>query len=183
MTRVGVVVLTMVIAGGRAVGADTADIPTGGRVRVSSETLPSGAVVGTVTSVEVDAVVLTRRAGDPPVRIALDAGTKLELSVGRRSQWARGALMGATIGAVPGLLLTFGDYSSDVHGDGPSPAAVAAMGAVGGALVGAAVGWAIKRDEWREVRLPTAGLGLLPWHGGVAAAASVSWGAHRSKGR
>jgi hypothetical protein len=56
-------------------------------------------------------------------------------------------MMGAAIGAVPGLLLTFGDYSSDVYGDGPSPAAVAALGAVGGVFVGSAIGWVIKKNE------------------------------------
>jgi membrane associated rhomboid family serine protease len=181
MTRIGLVVFAVLLGSGAAFGADLAGIPTGSRVRVSSPTLASGAVIGTLAGVEAHAVVLTPRPGDEPLRVALDAGTKLELSVARRSQWARGAMMGAAIGAVPGLLLTFGDYSSDVHGDNPSPAAVAAMGAVGGALVGAAVGWAIKRDDWQEVSLPNAGIGLIPWCGGVAASVHVSWGAHRGR--
>ena len=181
MTKNGLVVFAVLLAGGTAFGADLASIPVGSRVRVSSPTLSSGAVVGVLAGVEADAVVLTPRAGDQPLRVVFGAGTKLELSVGRRAQWARGGMMGAAIGAVPGLLLTFGDYSSDVHGDGPSPAAVAAMGAVGGALVGSAIGWAIKRDEWREVNLPTAGVGLVPWRGGVAVAVHISWGANRRR--
>lgn len=178
MTRIALAAGAVLLAGGAASGADLATIPVGSRVRVSSPTGGAGPLIGTLAGVEANAVVLTPGPGDRPVRVSLAAGTKIEVSAGRRSQWARGAMMGAAIGAVPGLLLTFGDYSTDVHGDGPSPAAVAAMGAVGGALVGAAVGWAVKRDEWREVRLPIAGIEVVPWRGGVVAAVHVSWGAH-----
>jgi hypothetical protein len=181
MTRIAIVVLAALVGSGPALGADLAGIPTGGRVRLSSPTLASGVVVGTLVAVEGQAVVLTPRLGDEPIRVDLDADTKLELSVARRSQWARGAMVGAAMGGIPGLLLTFGDYSSDVHGDGPSPAAVAAMGAVGGAVLGAAVGWAIKRDEWREVNIPNAGIGLIPWRGGVAGTVQISWGPHRGR--
>jgi hypothetical protein len=180
VTRSGPIVVAVLLGTAPAFAADLADLPPGSRVRVSSATLASGAVVGTLVSIDAhEVVVLARGPRDAPVRIALDEGTKVERSGSRRSQWARGAMMGGAIGAVPGLLLTFGDYSSDVHGDGPSPAAVAAMGAAGGALVGAAVGWAIKRDDWREVSLPSAGLALMPWRGGIAASVHVSWGAHR----
>jgi hypothetical protein len=55
------------------------------------------------------------------------------------------------------------------------------MGAAGGALVGAAVGWAIKKDEWQEVSVPNAAIGIIPWRGGVAASVHVSWGAHRGR--
>jgi hypothetical protein len=41
-------------------------------------------------------------------------------------------MVGAGIGAMPGVLLTFGDIGSDVHGDGPNPAAVSAIGAICG---------------------------------------------------
>ena len=183
MTRLGLVALVILAAVGGAYGAELRGVSAGSRVRVSSPSVADGAVIGTLAAVESDAIVIRPRSGDPPLRVPFGADTKVELSVGRRSKWARGAMMGAAIGAAPGLLLTFGDYSGDVSGDGPSPAAVAAMGAAGGALVGAAVGWALKSDEWQEVHLSTAGVGLIPRRGGIAVSVWVGWGANRSNGR
>jgi hypothetical protein len=100
----------------------------------------------------------------------------LEVSSGRKSQAGRGAMIGGAIGAMPGLLLTFGDYSEDVHGDGPSPAAVAAMGAAGGALVGAAIGWALKTEGWLPAEMPRAGVAFLPLRGGAAVSFRMTWG-------
>ena len=86
-------------------------------------------------------------------------------------------MVGAAIGAAPGLLLTFGDYND--AWDTPSAAVVAAMGAAGGALVGAAVGWAFKAEQWRNVGVPAADLAITPLRHGVAASLRVVWGARR----
>jgi len=85
-------------------------------------------------------------------------------------------VIGVAAGVVPGLLLTFGDYSSDVHGDS-NAAAVALIGAAGGALLGGAIGWALRTDEWMPGELPKAAFAAVPVRGGAAVSLRLAWGA------
>ena len=100
-----------------------------------------------------------------PVR-ELDA---LALGAGRSAGAGarRGALIGAAVVFLPGAALTTGflvhDFLSDQRGDcyewcyfGPVVFGVltvggTALGAIGGALIGAAVG----AEQWRPIRLPS----------------------------
>jgi len=183
MTRLALAVVLGLMLGGSVRADELPSILPGSRVRVSSSTLASGSAIGSFVGVESESVVLGNAAGGSPFRVPLNTISKLEVSVGRRSQAGRGAMIGAAIGVTPGLLLTFGDYSSDVHGDGPSVAAVAAMGAAGGALLGAAIGWALKVDRWQVVEGPVAGVAVVPLRGGAAVSVRLDWGADRANGR
>jgi hypothetical protein len=81
---------------------------------------------------------------------------------------------------MPGLLLTFGDYSSDVHGSGPSPGAVAAVGAAAGAAVGAAIAWALNTEEWLPAERPAVAASVTPLRGGgLGVSLRVTWGGSR----
>jgi hypothetical protein len=85
-------------------------------------------------------------------------------------------MIGAAVGVMPGALSTFGDYSRDVHGEGPSPTAVAAVGAIGGALVGAAIGNAVKTEKWLPCGLPRPAVAVVPLRGGAGVSLSLAWG-------
>jgi len=168
-------VLVVLAIGARAHAGESAVVEVGSRVRVTSNsTAPVS--VGTVAAVEDDALVLRRAGEASTLRIPIGDLRRLEVSSGRRSQAGRGAMIGTAIGAMPGLLLSFGDYSEDVHGDGPSPVAVAAIGAAGGAAVGAAIGWAVKTERWVPAELKDATVTVAPIRGGVACALRISWG-------
>jgi hypothetical protein len=84
-------------------------------------------------------------------------------------------MIGAAVGIVPGLVMTTGDYNRDVHGDS-HPGAVAAIGAAGGALLGAAIGWALKTDKWVPGEVPRATVAVVPVPAGVAISFRMEWG-------
>lgn len=178
MTTVLAAILALTLSG----GGPQADSPTpapsmtiGSRARVTTD--DSGRpTIGTVVSVGVDALVLKAEGRDELWTVAPASILRLEVSGGSRSRWADGALVGAGIGAMPGVLLTFGDIDSDVHGDGPSPVAVAAMGAVGGALAGAAIGRLIKAERWLGCDVPRASVAVWPVRHGAAASLRIAWG-------
>lgn len=148
--------------------------PVGRRVRITSG-VAAERVIGTVLSVELDAVVLRHAGSEAPSRIPIRDILKLEVSGGQKSQVGRGALIGAAVGVMPGLLLTFGDYSSDVHGDSHA-ATVAAIGAASGVVLGAAIGFALKTDEWVPSEVPRAAVAAFPLPGGAAVSFRMTWG-------
>jgi hypothetical protein len=154
--------------------AEPVDPSVGSRVRVTSSA-GNEPVTGTLLSVDVDALVLRHEANDAASRIPIAEIVKLEVSGGRRSQAGRGAMIGAAVGVMPGLLLTFGDYSSDVHGDSHAGTA-AVIGAAGGALLGAALGWALKTEDWVPSQVPRAAVAAVPVRKGVAVSFRVTWG-------
>jgi hypothetical protein len=176
-TAVGIVValVSCAQAHGATPSAQTAAVSVGSRVRITSG--PGGQpTIGTVAALEADAVVLRHSRTEALLRLPVAEIQMLEVSSGRKSQAGRGAMMGAAIGAMPGVLLTFGDYSDDVHGDGPSPAAVVTMGAAGGVLVGAAIGWALKTERWLPGEVPKAGVAFTPLRGGAKVSFRMTWG-------
>jgi hypothetical protein len=154
--------------------AAPADPSVGSRVRITSSA-GNEPVTGVLLSIDVDALVLRREGIDAASRIPVAEIVKLEVSSGRRSQMGRGAMIGAAVGVMPGLLLTFGDYSSDVHGDSHA-GTVAVIGAAGGALVGAAIGWALKTEDWVPSEVPRAAVAAVPVRRGVAVSFRLTWG-------
>ena len=154
--------------------AEPRNLSVGSRIRITSSAVGEP-VTGTLLSIDIEDLVFRRAGTDAPSRIPLAEIVTLEVSGGRRSQAGRGAMIGAAVGVVPGLLLTFGDYSSDVHGDSHA-GTVAAIGAAGGALLGAAIGWAIKTESWIPCEAPRAALAAAPVRGGVAVSFRMTWG-------
>jgi hypothetical protein len=169
-------VLVVLAIGAQVHAGESVVVKVGSRVRVTS-TSTASVSIGTVAAFEAGALMLRRAGDDSTLRIPIADLRSLQVSSGRRSQAGRGAMIGTAIGAMPGVLLTFGDYSEDVHGDGPSPVAVAAMGAAGGAIVGAAIGWAVKTERWVPAELQKATIAVVPVRGGVVFAFRMAWGA------
>ena len=146
----------------------------GSRVRITAPQLGGEPLVGTLVGLEPDRILVKRGSSDLPTLIPRSSVVKLEVSGGRKSKTGRGAMIGLGVGAMPGLLLTFGDYNSDTHSSGPNPAAVAVIGAAGGALVGAAIGWALKTEEWKPAEVAAA---VAPLRGGgVGIGVRIAWG-------
>ena len=120
----------LAMVGGEGTAAEEpGHLTVGSRVRITSG-MANEQVIGTVLGIDVDALILGSARNDTPARIPVADIVKLEVSRGQKSQVGRGAMIGAAVGLMPGLLMTTGDYSSDVHGDSHA-ATVAAIGAAG----------------------------------------------------
>ena len=148
-------------------------VAVGSRVRVSAAEVGAKPLIGSVVGLEPHAVLVRGERSGPPTRVALGPTTTIEVSGGRRSKAGRGAVLGAAVGAMPGLLMTFGDYNTDPE---YSPGAVAAVGAAAGAVVGAAIGWALKSEKWLPAEAPSVTAGIAPRRGGVGFSLHVAWG-------
>jgi hypothetical protein len=159
-------------------------------VRVTAARAALDAVDATVVAITGDTLVI-RHADAHYARgrwirdsattaVPLEDLTRLEVSVGRRSNIDRGIRTGLYIGTAAGLLIGVlaatqeGDYVCDGAG-------CVAQGTLGGALwgviIGAAVGAFSSRDVWREAALPPPSEGLrvslAPAPRGFGLAASV----------
>ena len=152
-------------------------VDSGARVRVTARRLDLRKDVALVTTVWPDSIRLEpRRRGLAPLSVPLRELDALSVSTGRSAGAGarRGALTGALVVFVPGTALTAGflahDYLAERRGRcegwcyfGPVVFGVltvggTAIGAVSGALIGAAVGG----ERWRPVPLP-ARVSLAPF--------------------
>jgi len=119
----------------------------GARVRVTTPDLPRGQLLGAVTRIDADTLVV----GSTPV--ALRSLMRLEVSTGRRSHWATGLGIGFLAGAGLGAIL--GAAVGDPYGEicTPTQCALAGAGILGlvGMPVGAVVGAMIRTERWQEV--------------------------------
>ena len=144
----------------------------GSRVRVTSPEAAAQPLVGRIVALEPDAVVVLAEGDHSQTRVPVTSSTSLEVSGGRKSQAARGAMLGAAIGALPGVLMTFGDYNTDKG----NPAAISLAGATAGAALGSLIGLALKSEQWLPARMPTVRASVAPVPRGAAISFSVAWG-------
>jgi hypothetical protein len=171
MTRC-VTAVALVLCSASAFPSEPRVVAIGSRVRVSAPETSPAPLIGSVVGLERHAVLVQDTSSRSPTRVTLGPATTIEVSGGRRSKAGRGAVVGAAVGAMPGLLMTFGDYNTDPD---HSPGAVAAVGAAAGAVVGAAVGWAIKSEQWCPAHVPVTAA-IVPLRGGVRVSVHVVWG-------
>jgi hypothetical protein len=180
LTTPGLTAVALVLGSAVAFPSEPRVVTVGSRVRVSAPETGPAPLMGSVVGLEPHAVLLQEASSRIPTRVALGPATTIEVSGGRRSKAGRGAMLGAAVGAMPGLLMTFGDYNSDPD---YSPGAVAAVGAAAGAAVGAAVGWAIKSEQWLPAQAPSVTAGIVPLRGGIGASVHVAWGKRQPQPR
>lgn len=166
------VVLAMLWLPGGLRAEEPGTVAVGSRVRVTSLETGAQPLIGQVVALEPGAVVVTGGGGTGQKRVPLVPSTTLEVSRGKKSRATRGAMVGAALGAMPGLFMTFGDYNTD---DG-NPAAVSLVGAVAGAAIGGLVGLALKSENWVPADLPVVTGGIAPIPRGVSISLSVAWG-------
>ena len=179
MTR-SLAAVALVLCSSGAFPSESRVAAVGSRVRVSAPEVGPAPLIGSVVGLESHAVVVQDGSSRTPTRVPLGPTTTIEVSGGRRSKAGRGAVLGAAVGAMPGLLMTFGDYNSDPE---HSPGAVAAVGAATGAAVGAVVGWALKSEQWLPAGVPSVTAGIVPLRGGVGVSVHVAWGKHERQPR
>jgi hypothetical protein len=147
-------------------------VTVGSRVRAVGPKVGHEAVIGTVVDVQSDKILVKSQASSEPIAVPIAPSTIFEVSAGRRAHPLRGALVGAAVGALPGFLLTFGDYNDP----DPSPGEVAAVGAAAGAAVGTVIGLMLKSEDWYLAQPHPVSAALVPVRGGVALSFNVSWG-------
>jgi hypothetical protein len=166
------VLLVALVLSGTAEHGLAQGVAVGSRVRVISQETAGQALIGQVVALEPGVVVVVGEDGPSRVRVPVVPSTSIEVSRGKKSQAARGALIGTAFGAMPGLLITFGDYNSDKG----NPAAVSLVGAAAGAGIGALIGLAIKSETWGPVEVPVVSAGIAPISRGAAVSFTVAWG-------
>ncbi|MDP9200997.1 MAG: hypothetical protein M3P26_03555 [Gemmatimonadota bacterium] len=141
--------------------ANEVRVDAGSRVRIASPVFGSKKQVATVVSITPDTLVLRQGASTTYRSIATSDITALEISSGRYSRKAKGALWGSLIGAGAGAALGYFSYKDPKpcpefscfsldFGPGSKGDAALFGGALGG-LVGALVGTFIGRhptDAW-----------------------------------
>jgi hypothetical protein len=165
--------IAVVLCSASAFPSESRAVAVGSRVRVSAPEGGTQPLIGSVVALEPHAVLVQGKGSGTPTRVVLGPTTTIEVSGGRRSKAGRGAVFGAAVGVLPGLLMTFGDYDTDPE---HSPGKVAAVGAAAGAAVGAAVGWALKSEQWLPAEMPSVTTGIVPLRGGVGLSVHVAWG-------
>jgi hypothetical protein len=171
--RLSILLATLLGAPVAHAAAQNSPLQPGQRVRV---TVPSWHVSKQQTAFQ-------RMAGDTLVLLsasyALADVARLDVHAGRKSHtW-----LGVGIGSLVGVGVGIGIYQA-AGGSSTCPAAdpatctlaVAGIGALGGALLGAVVGGSIKTDKWEEVPLDHWRIGIAPTrHGRVGLGASLSF--------
>lgn len=147
-------------------------LQVGDRVRVKTSTSAKGAT-GELIGIGPDA--LRFRASDRSlVDVPLASVTRVERSVGRRSNAGKGALIGGAAGLA--TMFTLVALWSGQDCDGPcTPYAVIVGGALVGAgtVVGALGGALIKTERWEAVSPGRFGVSVVPRRRGAAFALSV----------
>lgn len=140
-------------------------VPTGERVRVTSDV---GAIVGELAAVDDGELEVRTETG--PVVIPHDDVSRVEVSRGRRGHPWTGMAVGAGTGLLWGLLVTAGDdiEDPDYGGEAALSGAVAASGALIGALGGLVVGSLIRTERWVEATPPGATFSISSAAGGSA---------------
>jgi hypothetical protein len=151
---------------------ETGAVAVGSRVRVTSQEAGAQPLIGQVVALEPGVVVVIGEGGIGKERIPVTPSTTLEVSRGKKSQAARGAMIGAAVGTMPGVLMTFGDYNTTKG----NPAVVALVGAAGGAAIGSLVGLALTSERWLPADVPVVAVGIAPIPRGASISVSVLWG-------
>jgi hypothetical protein len=155
-----------------------AQLLTGQRVRV--EVSGAERVTGTVTALSPEAITLDiDGTGRTFPRSSL---TDVEVSTGIGSHWKTGAAVGAVVGAVGTFVVldrggSTNPCDSDANQDAMGMGAcvgIAALGGLGGALIGGFVGSLAHSERWETVPLDEVRLGLLAPSGGRSLGLTVA---------
>jgi hypothetical protein len=161
-------------SGALTVAEEAGTLAVGSRIRVTSPELGPQPLVGKVVALPPGAVVVSGDGGTQR-RVTLGSASSLEVSAGRKSRAGRGAMIGAAVGGMTGILINVGDYNTD----GPNTLAVSAVGAVSCAALGALVGLAFRTDDWRPATVPAVSATIGPIPRGTALSLRVTWGLTR----
>jgi hypothetical protein len=156
-----------------AAAADERALTVGERVRVTAPSVSPRRIEGTLAAVDRETVTVVSRDDGTRVGVSRSQIAKLEVVRGEKSHWGTGALIGAGAGVLLGVVASNPPSSADgFQVDGGAVAVCGAVGAAGGALVGAV----LRTDRWTTVPGDTVTLSIGPVPGrGVALAMKVSF--------
>lgn len=140
--------------------ADT--VTRGERVRVSRVLQPRPAdwIAGTWQSLTAGELVLLTGEQDV-VHVPRDSIARLQLSVGYRSHWGRGALVGLLAGVATGVIFEAAACASSPRGWGEGSCIANGYllipGLTGGigTVLGATIGLGVRYERWRELPEPS----------------------------
>lgn len=145
-----VVLMTPAVGGSQITRPDIIQVDAGSRVRIAAPVFGPKKQVGTVVSLTRDTLVLRPGASTSLLPVATSDITALEVSSGKHTNKAKGALWGLLIGAGSGAILGYALYKkptcdNQVFGClyifGPdSRGSNTAFSAVGGAIFGVLAG-------------------------------------------
>jgi len=137
------------------VGQDIAPpAPRDSRVRVTMEVPAGREFVGTLESWDAESLSLSGPGG-PPGRLELSDMAKLEISRGMKGNAGTGALIGAGVGLVGGIVgAALAGYDDETDELGLARSLIVIYSTIGGSALGAVTGAFIKTEKWQEVSIP-----------------------------
>jgi hypothetical protein len=121
-------------------------VVVGSRIRIEVPTVLAGRFEGTVTEID-EHSLLIELENRPVIRVPRQAITQLDVSLGRRRQFRKGAMIGAGIGA----LVIFGLSANEIEESGITKPQLVAIGLAPGAFWGATIGALVKTERWAAV--------------------------------
>ncbi len=135
--------------------ADTTFVHVGDRVRLQAPRISSAQLVGEVTELERDTLVLLSEGGGSAIPVPISDLERIAVSQGTKSNVILGLLVGAGVGFASAAGLAVWACGSDDDGctSGQVVGGVLALGAIVGG-VGAGVGALIKTERWRDASIP-----------------------------
>ncbi len=135
--------------------ADTTFVHRGDRVRLQAPRISSGQLVGAVTELEGDTLVLLSEGGGSTISIPTSALEQIAVSQGMKSNAILGLIVGAGVGMASAAGLAIWACNADDDGctSGQVVGAGLALTAIGAGL-GGGIGALIKTERWREASIP-----------------------------
>ena len=145
-------------AAAQVTGVDPLAIPTGTEARITETSAPGTRLRVTVLSTDQDTLRFHLHRQADARAVAWREVSQMDVSGGDHGHFWQGLGIGLLTGAAVGALVG----SSGANGaDGETPAAMGALGAVGGGIVGALaggmIGAVLRTDSWIPVSVPQRG--------------------------
>ena len=122
-------------------------------IRIQTTARPHRWVTGRAAGITGDSVVVVRDKHSDTLRYARTELRRMDVSVGQRSDAGPMAAKGAGMFGLLGLALGLGCASDDNFCDSGDVVAVTAIGAAGGAALGAVIGSFSHHEKWEAVKL------------------------------
>ena len=132
--------------------ADDAPLAPGARVRITLLAHPDAPMIGSLLAYRPDSLSFAVEPDSVQRTYAIGEIGKFEKSDGLHSNTTKGAVIGAVAGGVAAGLIGALFASAIKEGDTEAiPLVLGAGGAIGGGLIGAAIGEGSKHEKWEQV--------------------------------
>jgi hypothetical protein len=153
---------------------DASRLTNGDRIRVTASAHDLRKYVGEFRSLQGDTIILDS------LSVPLASVARLEVSAGRKSQWASGMiaglLVGAGVGALAGAIVPCAEVFTDAGWDEARCVGLGAAAGGGlGLLVGAVAGGLSSTDRWEEVPLNQLRMRVITHRGGLGLGVSLDF--------